>query len=191
MLIQLLLMVVEAIVGFVCLGLLARVLMQWARAPFRNPLGRFVIALTDPLLRPLRRTLPNSARFDAQALVLAWLFQFAYAALAFALIAGWPSVDAGGVGLLALLAVLETLRLILYVVVGAVLVAVLLSWVNPDAPIAPVFDALTRPLLAPLRRRLPPIGGVDISPLALLLLLQILLVLLGWARLGVRPYGGL
>jgi YggT family protein len=187
MLIDLLLMVLQTVLGFFTMMLLARFFMQWTRTPFRNPLGRFVIAITDPAVRPLRRWLPNPFAFDAGSLLLAWLIQTLFVAIAYGFSGAIHAWSVQSVGAISLLACIETVRLALYVLVSAVLIAATLSWVNPGAPLAPVFDALTGPLLAPFRRRIPPIGGVDLSPLVLLLVLQVALAMLAWARVAAVP----
>lgn len=87
----------------------------------------------------------------------------------------------------ALLALLEVAKIGLYLVLGAVIVSAVFSWVNPYAPLAAVFDTLTRPLLRPFRRFIPPVGGVDLSPLALLLVLQIALFVLDGLRRSILP----
>ena len=187
MLLQLLLMVVEAVFGFFTMMLLARFLMQWTRAPFRNPLGKFVIAVTDGLVRPMRRLIPNPFRFDLSTLLLAWLTQALFLGFAFSLSGAIVALSATALGVLGLLAVIEILRLTLYLVVGAVVVAAALSWINPYSPVAPLFDALANPFLAPVRRHLPLVGGVDLSPLVVLLVLQLLLTVVGWARAAAVP----
>jgi YggT family protein len=187
MLLDLLLMVLQMVLGFFSMMLLARFLMQWTRTPFRNPLGRFVVAVTDPGVRPLRRWLPNPFSFDAGSLILAWLVQLVFVAIAYGLSGAIHSFSGPVAGAIALLGGIETVRLAIYLMVGAVLVSAAMSWINPDAPMAPIFDALTRPILAPFRRRIGPIGGVDLSPLFVLLLLQIALAVLGWARISAVP----
>ncbi len=187
MLLQLLLMAVEAVFGFFTMMLMARFLMQWTRAPFRNPLGRFVIAVTDGAVRPLRRFLPNPFSFDLSSLVLAWLSQFLFLGFAFGASGAISAVTPAAVGALALLAAVEVVRLTIYILVGAVVIAAALSWINPYSPVAPLFDTLTHPFLAPFRRIVPLIGGVDLSPLVLLLVLQMLLAILGWGRQAVLP----
>jgi len=86
-----------------------------------------------------------------------------------------------------LLALLEVAKIGLYLVIGAVIVSAVFSWVNPYAPLAEVFNTLTRPLLRPFRRVIPPVGGVDLSPLALLLVLQIALFVIASLRNNVMP----
>jgi YggT family protein len=187
MLLDLLLMVLQTVLGFFSTMLLARFFMQWTRAPFRNPLGQFVVAITDPALRPLRRWVPNPFNFDAGSLLLAWLTQAVFIAVAYGFSGALHTLSAQSAAAIALLALVETTRLALYVLVGAVLISAALSWINPGAPLAPVFDAVTRPFLAPFRRRIPLVGGVDLSPLVLLLLLQVALAILNSARFAAVP----
>jgi YggT family protein len=182
MLQQLLLMLVEAVFGFFTMMLLARFLMQWTRAPFRNPLGRMVVAVTDGVVRPLRRIIPGLFGLDLPSLLLAWLCQLMFLAFAFGIAGAIVSVTPQAVGVLALMAWLETFRLALYIVVAAVVVTAALSWIAPYSPVAPLFAALAQPFLAPLQRRMKPVGGVDLSPLVLLLALQMLLAVIGWGR---------
>jgi YggT family protein len=184
---QLLLMLVEAVFGFFTMMLLARFLMQWTRAPFRNPLGRLVVAVTDGVVRPLRRIIPGLFGLDLPSLLLAWLCQLMFLALAFGISGAIVSVTPQAIGVLALMAVFETIRLALYIVVAAVVVAAALSWIAPYSPVAPLFTALAQPFLTPLQRRMKPIGGVDLSPLVLLLALQMLLAVIGWGRAALGP----
>lgn len=187
MLIQILLFVLDAVCGFMTMALLARFAMQWARAPFRNPLGQFVVAITDWMVRPLRRVIPGLFGLDMPSLLLAWLWQVAYQGIALGLSGVLSAVSPAPTLVVALLALLELAKMGLYLAIGAVIVSAVLSWVNPYAPMADVFNALSRPLLRPFRRLIPPVGGVDLSPLALLLLLQIGLFVIASLRNGVLP----
>ena len=187
MLRQILLFVIDSVCGFFTLALLARFALQWARAPFRNPLGQFVIAVTDWMLRPVRPLVPGLFGLDMASLLLAWLWQVANQGLALGLSGVIAAVAPAPALVVAVLAAIELVRMGLYLVFGAVLVAAVFSWVNPYAPMAGLFDALTRPLLRPFRRLVPPVGGVDLSPLVLLLVLQIALFVLATLRNGVLP----
>lgn len=187
MLRQILLFVIDSVCGFFTLALLARFALQWARAPFRNPLGQFVIAVTDWMLRPVRPLVPGLFGLDMASLLLAWLWQVANQGLALGLSGVIAAVAPAPALVVAVLAAIELVRMGLYLVFGAVLVAAVFSWVNPYAPMAGLFDALTRPLLRPFRRLVPPVGGVDLSPLLLLLVLQIALFVLATLRNGVLP----
>ena len=106
------------------------------------------------------------------------------------LIAGIDFSSAPGIGAaaIAILALIDLLRFTLYILVFALIVQAVLSWVNPYSPVGPLFDALTRPFLRPIRRFVPPLGNVDLSPLVLIVLLQVLLIPLAELR---RLAGGL
>jgi len=187
MLAQILLFVLDAVCGFLTLALLARFALQWARAPFRNPFGQFIIAVTDWMVRPLRRLIPGLFGLDLASLLLAWLWQVVYQGIALGFSGILLAVSAAPILVVALLAVLEVAKIGLYLAVGAVIVSAVFSWVNPNAPLAAVVDTVTRPLLRPFRRVIPPVGGVDLSPLALLLVLQIGLIVIAGLRNSVLP----
>jgi YggT family protein len=167
----------DVVVAFLVFLLLARFHFQWLRVPFRNPVGEFVIALTNWIVRPARRVIPAAAGLDLATLCAAWLLQLLglWAQLE---LRGWDAGAAPGaaIAVLAGLALVDLLRYSVYILVFAVIVQAVLSWVNPYTPLAPLFDALTRPFLRPLRRLVPPIAGIDITPLLLLVLLQVLLI---------------
>jgi YggT family protein len=187
MLAQILLFVLDSVCGFLTLMLLARFALQWARVPFRNPLGQFIVAVTDWMVRPLRRVVPGLFGLDLASLLLAWLWQVVYQGIALGLTGMLLAVTPAPVLVVALLALLEVVKISLYLVMGAVLVSAVFSWVNPYAPLADVFNALTRPLLRPFRRVIPSVGAVDLSPLALLLVLQIALFVVASLRHEVVP----
>jgi|SRR5436190_8583769 len=167
---------------------LLRFIMQWMRAPFRNPVGQAVTALTDWAVKPMRKILPGFGGYDWASLVVAWLLQVVWlAALA------WLSAPASALltgttaGLIAGIAIVELIKAALWIVIVAVFVQALLSWVAPDGPLAGVLNALTFPLLAPVRRLVPPIGGaLDLSPLIVIVLAQLILMLpVAWLEQSV------
>ena len=182
MLVEIFSLILETLAGFFSVALLTRWAMQQLRVSFRNPLGQFVIAVTDWAVLPTRRKIPSLRGTDSSSLLLAWLTQVLYFALLMAISGMLRSVSPAPILSIALLALLEIVKLLLYMTMGAVIVSALFSWVNPYAPMASMFDALTRPLLRPFRRLIPPVGGVDLSPLALLLLLQVALMVLARLR---------
>lgn len=162
-----------------------RFILQWARAPFRNPIGRFVVTLTDWGVVPLRRFVPGYRGLDLSSLVMAWLIETVSLVLVLAVV-GAPLGDGGSLIPLACAAgFIEMLRTIAYVILGATLGVVVLSWVNPYAPLAPVFNAIAQPCLRPFQRLIPPIAGIDLSPVFLLLGLQLLLGLLAAVKSGI------
>ncbi len=187
MIAQIFLFVLDTVCGFLTLALLVRFAMQWARTPFRNPLGQFIVAVTDWMVRPLRRLVPGLFGLDLASLLLAWFWQLAFQGIALGLSGVLSAVSPAPILVVAMLAALDVAKIGLYLMIGAVLISAVFSWVNPHAPLAGVFDTLTRPLLRPFRRVIPPIGGVDLSPLALLLVLQIALFIIAGLRQNVMP----
>ncbi|HUL64174.1 MAG TPA: YggT family protein [Burkholderiaceae bacterium] len=169
-------LLLETIGALLGVTLLLRAYMNWVGMPSRNPLAQFAIALTDWLVRPLRRVIPPAGRWDTASLVAAYLVAVVMMALTFLLIGAgvstWP------LGSLLMTALLQVLRWCLYMVFFLVLVHVVFSWINPYAPVAPAVAMLVRPFLAPFQRILPPIGGFDLSPLVLLVVVNILLLVL-------------
>jgi len=159
--------------------LLARFHFQWLRVPFRNPMGEFVLAATSWLVIPARRVVPGLAGLDLATLLLAWLVQ----ALSLGLQA-WINGAEPGVGALAAVAAVDLVRFSLYILIFSVLVQVAISWINPDAPLGPFFDMVTRPFLRPLRRFVPPVGRVDLTPLVLLVILYVLMFPLNALRVA-------
>jgi YggT family protein len=187
MLVQILLFILDTVCGLLTLALLVRFAMQWARTPFRNPLGQFIVAVTDWMVRPVRRLIPGLFGLDMASLLLAWLWQVVYQGIALGFSGVLSAVSPTPTLVVALLALLEVAKVGTYLMIGAVVVSAVFSWVNPHAPLADVFNTLTRPLLRPFRRLIPPIGGVDLSPLALLLVLQIVLFVIASLRQSVMP----
>ena len=167
----------DTVFGLLTYAFLLRFAMQWLRAPFRNPVGQALTALTDWVVKPLRRALPGFRGIDWSTLLLAWIAQLAWLAAVAALLGGRGF---GGTVLLtlALLAVVMLMEAALWLLIVAVLVQAILSWVAPDGPLAGLLNALTYRFLAPIRRRVPPLGGtLDLSPLIVIVLAQLALML--------------
>jgi YggT family protein len=184
---QIVFLLIHFVFGAFTLLLLARFFMQWQRVPFHNQLGQFVLKTTDWVVRPLRRVVPGVWGLDMASLLPAWLAQVAFVALELTL-RGVPFN--GGVAIvlgLAGMGLIELARMAVYMVFALVLVSAVLSWVAPHAPAAPIVRRLADPFLRPFRRIIPPIAGVDLSPLVLLFLLQILLVVLAGLRGSFMP----
>lgn len=170
---------VDTVVAFFVFLLLARFHFQWLRVPFRNPVGEFVLATTSWLVVPTRRVVPGLAGLDLPTLLLAWLLQ----ALGLWAQAAMLGAEPGALTVAAI-ALVDLLRYSLYILVFAVIVQALLSWINPYTPMAPVFDALTRPFLRPLRRFVPLAGNIDLTPLILLVILYVLLIMVNHLRIA-------
>lgn len=162
--ISFLLDVVSGLLGGACL---LRLYMQVQRIPFGNPIGRFIFALTDWIVLPLRKLLPSYRKWDWSSLIAAYLIELAQFGLL------WLMAGRSGGALVPLLAVFGLIRLVISGVIGLVIVYAILSWVQADSPIADVIDRLCAPVLRPFRRMIPLVGGFDLSPLALLVVLQV------------------
>ncbi len=164
--------------GLLTLALLLRFYMQWVRAPYRNPLSDFVNALTDFMVRPARRLIPGLWGLDVPTLLLAWLVQ-GLELLVVLQIRGYHYGSEIGLALvgIAAMASLAVVKMLVYIVLVATLMQALLSWINPDSPVAPLLDSMTRSVLRIFRRRIPPVGNVDLSPLFVLVACQLLLML--------------
>ncbi len=166
---------IKTLFGLYIVVLLLRILLQWVRADFYNPLVQFLVKLTNPPLLPLRRVLPGFYGLDLAGIVLIFGLKLVQLALIFGLMGHMPAV--GG---LLVVAVAQLLDLLISVLFWAVIIGAVLSWVNPDPrqPLVIVLYQLTEPILQPARNVLPPMGGLDLSPIAVLVLLQLTRILL-------------
>jgi YggT family protein len=174
MLLEIFRLLMSAVAGLLGTTLLLRIYLVWLRVSRNNPLAIFCVALTDWLVAPLRRLLPLRGRIDAAslaaALIIAAAFIFLMSVVRYAGAWSWylfvPSV------------LLLLLHWALYLVLMLVLGNVVFSLVNPHAPLAPTFDILSRPFLAPVRRVLPLIGGFDLSPTVVVIVVWVALTVL-------------
>ncbi len=154
--------------------LLLRFHLQWLRAPLRNPVGAFIMALTDFLVLRARRFIPAVRGLDSATLLLALLAEMFY--MTGVLWAhGHPFHDFPLPGLL-FFALVKLLKISLYLLMAAVFAQAILSWVNPYTPVAPVLAAITGRFLQPLRRIVPLLGSVDLSPLLLFIICQLIVI---------------
>ena len=183
MLSQIGMLLAETIFGLLVYLALLRFFMQVMRAPFRNPIGQFVQAFTDWAVKPLRKMVPGWRGYDLSSLVFAFLMQLALVAIVHVVLMPGRA-GAGGLEIIAL-TFIGLIRACLYLVIGVVLADVVISWVNPQSPFAPFLRAITNPLYAVFRRFIPPIGGFDLSPLVLLLVVQILLLVLANGQIAI------
>ncbi len=155
-----------------------RFYMQLVRVPFGNPFAQFVVKVTDFAVKPLRRVIPGFFGLDWASLLLFFLAELLWV-LASHWLVSYPFMAAAAQvwpGFL-LFALAACLKLAIYIVIGLILIQAVFSWVNPFSPVAPVFYAMARPVLAPFQRFIPPVSGVDLSPLAAFVVLQLLLIL--------------
>ncbi len=183
MLAQIIHLIVDTLGSLLVYMLLLRFYMQWLRAPFRNPVGELVSGLTNWCVLPARRIVPGFRGLDLATPALAWLVQALIMALLMTL-RGYSFASAPGIaiGVLAALSAVELMRISVILLIVAVIVQAVLSFVSPHTPITAVLDALTRPFYRPFRRFIPPVGNIDLSPLVLLLAAQIVLIMLAQLR---------
>ncbi|TCS36886.1 YggT family protein [Paucimonas lemoignei] len=160
-------LIVDTIAGLLAVVLLLRFWMQVVRVRPPMSVAHFTFKLSDWLVKPLRRIVPGAGGYDWASLLGAFLI-----ALLSIIVTVWLFFPLS-VQLVLLLSLLRFIQWIFYGFMGLIIVEVIFSWVNPHAPLAPFVGALTEPLLRPLRRVLPLIGNIDLSPLVALLLLQI------------------
>ena len=188
MIAQALAFLVDTLGTLLIVALLLRFWLQAARAPFNNPLSGLLASVTNWGVKPLRRVVPGLWGLDLATLLLAWLVAWALnivlslidprLLLDFAGSVGpGPAGIGASVGVSAVAALVQLVRLFIYMMIAALIVQMLLSWMNPHSPMAPVLDLLLRPFLKPLQARIRPVSGFDLSPLVLLILCQLALIL--------------
>jgi len=163
--------VIQTLGSLYLLIVLLRFILQLVRANFYNPLCQFAVKATQPLLKPLRRVIPSMFGLDMSSLVLALVVQMALFAVIL-LLSGY-SVD---VLFLAPWALIGIFALFLKILFWAMIISVILSWVAPGShnPGAELVQQITEPVLAPFRRIIPNLGGLDISPIIAFIALQLL-----------------
>jgi len=162
-----------------------RFLMQLTKADYYNPLSQFVVKITDPLLKPLRKIIPGIGGYDVAALVLCFLTLFIKFVLVKAI--NYGSASAGGWAGTFLLAFGGMIDLVFMVFIYTILAMVILSWVAPGGhPISGLLRSITGPILNPVQRFMPPIGGFDLSPLVALILLQLGRIVFVQPLLGIQ-----
>ena len=166
---------IETLFGLYILIVMLRLLLQWVRADFYNPLSQFIVKATRPVLAPMHRTLPAVGGIDLACVVLLVVLQFGEL---------WIVTEILGrrvpAGALLVFSVAELLQLAIHVFLFSILIQVVMSWINPRAwnPVLSVLYSLNEPLLAPARRLIPPMGGLDLSPVAVMVALQLAAILL-------------
>ena len=175
---QALVFVLEVFFGLFVYGFLLRFLMQTMRAPFRNPAGQAVIALTDWAVKPLRKVIPGTKGYDWASLVASYLTLVLQVAVILMIFSGFTAITGDAVLFVLATAGIMLLKAALWILIAVVIVQAILSWVAPDGPLAGMLNAMTFPFLRPLRRLIPPIGGtLDLTPLILIVLIQLVLML--------------
>ena len=158
-------------------AILLRLLLQWVRADFYNPLSQFLVKITNPVLIPARRLIPSVGKLDTASVVVMLLLEM----LQLVIISLLSKTDYGFQFLL-LFAIQKLLVALLLTFFILIIARVIISWIASQSrhPLIPLIYQLTEPVLRPISRLVPPLGGVDLSPLFALIALRALLLLLGW-----------
>ena len=168
---------ITTLVDLYVTAVLLRLLPHWVRADLSNPVCQFLVRITNPVLVPLRRVIPSIGRLDTASVVLMLGLEF---------IVTWIVVQLGPVAFtisqILLFSAMKLLGTLLWTWFFLIIAMVILSWVGRGArhPVVPLVYQLTEPLLRPVRRVIPPIAGIDLSPLIVLIAIRFLLVLLGF-----------
>ncbi len=158
-------------------AVLLRLLLQWVRADFYNPLCQFLVKVTNPVLVPLRRVIPSIGRLDTASVVLM---------LALEIVGIWVigRIGSGALDIQQIVAfsAIKLMMTLLMTYFFLIIASVILSWIGQRThhPVASLVYQLTEPVLKPLRKFIPPIAGLDLSPLFALIAIRFLIVLLGW-----------
>lgn len=175
---QILVFLIDTLLGLLSLALLLRFYFQLLRVPYYNSVSQFLISVTDFIVRPARRFIPGWAGMDLSTLMLAWLLDSIIVTSVY-VVQGYD-FDANiifSLGVMGLLGIVSIVKTTLYIILVAIIMQAVLSWVNPNSPLAPLLDSFTRPFLNVFRRRIAPIANVDLSPLFVLILIQVLLMI--------------
>jgi len=184
MLYQITSLLLEVAAGLIAGTCLLRLYMQYQRIPMSvrsgNPLAKFIFALTDWLVLPLRRVIPAVGRWDMASLVGAFLVQLAQFVILWAL----TGMTAGMLSVV-VLAAFGLVRMAISGMTGLVIIYAILSWVQSHSVGADFLERLVLPVLIPIRRVVPLVGGIDLSPLVLLLILQVAGIVLGNVQAAV------
>lgn len=165
---------VDTFFSLYILAVMLRFLLQWVNADFYNPISQFLVKVTHPPLKLLRRVIPSIGRIDTASLVLMVILQMLSGWIVFTLKGGAAPIEA-----IFVWSIMELLGLLINIFVVAILIQVVLSWVNPGAynPATSLIYYLTEPLLGTVRKIVPPLGGIDFSPLVVLVGLQLVKML--------------
>lgn len=181
---------VSTLFGVYILAIMLRLILQMVRADFYNPVSRFIIKITNPPLKPLRRFIPGFAGIDMASVIVMMVLQMLEIFI-ITLMRHFPAPDILG---LTLYASVELISLGFYVFLFSIFILAILSWINPGQynPINSLLHQITEPVLRPARRLLPPMSGMDLSPMIAMVGLWLIKLLLldplgGWAKGMMYP----
>ncbi|MBT8049065.1 MAG: YggT family protein [Xanthomonadales bacterium] len=158
-------------------AVLFRLLLQWVRADFYNPVCQFLVKVTNPAIVPLRRVIPSIKKLDTASVVLILALEFFSVWIA-------SRIGSSPLGLeqIVIFSIKKLFATLLMTYFFLIIAAVIISWVGARMrhPVIPLVYQLTEPVLAPFRKIIPPIAGIDLTPLFALITIRFLLLLIGW-----------
>jgi len=164
---------IGVIFGFIILMVMLRFILQSVRADFYNPISQFIVKVTDPLIKPLRRIIPGFAGLDMAAIVLMLVLKFVELLLIFAI-----SGKSLHILVILILSATELLSLILYVFIFAIFIMAIASWIAPGNynPVLSLINQIIAPVIRPIRKRMKPVSGLDLSPMVALIVLYLIVM---------------
>lgn len=178
---------VSVIFGFYILMVMLRLLLQWARADFYNPISQFIVKLTNPPLRPLRRVIPGIGGIDVASLLLLLALQLVELTLKF-LFTSLPLHP----GILLAFSITQLLNTMLWIYIIAIIIIAIASWIHQGGyhPVLSLLHQLAAPVVRPVARRMPPVSGLDLSPMIALIILNLVLMAIPYLeRALLRLFG--
>lgn len=181
---------ISTIFGIYILAIMLRLVLQLVRADFHNPISQFIVKVTNPPLKPLRRFIPGFAGIDMASVIFMLVLQILEFYL-ITLIRGFPAPDFFG---LTLYATVELITLGFYVFLFSIFILALLSWINPGQynPVNHLLHQIAEPVMRPARNIIPPMSGIDLSPMFAMVVLWLFKLLLldpvsDWAQGMMYP----
>lgn len=177
-LIQIADLLINTVFSIYILAVMLRFILQWARADFHNPLSQLLVKVTNPPLKPLRRIIPGWRGIDFASITLMIILKVVAIAL-LGLLKGANILTP----VVLLLAISELITLAVYLFIGMIFITIILSWLGQSNqnPMVSLLHQVTEPVLRPFRRVIPPLGGLDLSPIAAIVTLQIIKIISDWS----------
>jgi YggT family protein len=191
--IEALVFLIRTVFELYLLAVALRFLFQLVRVDFYNPLAQFLVKITNPALKPIRRLVRGYKGIDWSSVILMIIIKSVQISVIAVLVSGRFPVITG----LLIISIAEILKLIIYIFMVSVFIQVILSWVSPGTynPITLILYQLTEPIMRPARRVIQPVGGLDLSPLLVFIVLQLMIILIvnpiwntGYVMAGLRVF---
>ena len=180
------LLLVNTLAGFYMFIVVLRFLLQAVRADFHNPISQFVVKVTTPVLVPIRKVVPGFGGLDVAALVLLFILECIAITISIAMV-GWPI----SVSNIAVWALLGGVGLFLKLYFWGVLIMIIASWIAPQSynPVLLLLRQLIDPVMEPIRKRMPDMGGLDLSPMAIMLVIMVFEIIMKNIAIGTGAPG--